>query len=1423
MKKVLGLDLGVASIGWALVNEADKEGERSSIQKVGVRVVPLNQDEEGDFLKGKGITTNATRTEKRGMRRNVQRYKLRRENLKSVLLEAGLIASDSKLNEDGKDTTFETYRLRSKAVSEPISLEELARVLFMLNGKRGYKSNRKMNDSGEGGEVDDIQTAKILSGRGITPGEYALELLDKGEKKLPAFYRSDLESEFSRVWSKQQEYYPEQLSDELFEKLRGKNSKATFAIMQEVLHLEGLPRASKKAADIIRETYQWRVSALNQQMRLEELSVVLSEINRQIASASSYLGKISDRSKVLAMNDVTVGQYLYSQLQLNPHASLKNQVFYRQDYIDEFNKIWDTQSKFHSELTPELKKRIGEETIFYQRPLRSQKGLVSLCEFEHREIVIGDTKKTIGLRACPKSSPLFQEFKVRQCLNNLIISEKGFAPAAKSVFGEMDTVPEFPRALTPEEREMLYAELLFKSKMKDGDVLKLLFGSKKASLYRLNYKEIEGNCTMSELFSAYDKILKVNGRHIGENLTASRKISEYEESFSSLDVDTGILHFDSSLDGQSLERQPLYGLWHLLYSYEGDNSKSGNEALIAKLCGGFGFDKDSASHLCRVHFKDDYANLSAKAIRRIMPFLKDGEKYSDACEKAGYRHSARSLTSTELDAKVLVDHLDHLPKNSLRNPVVEKILNQMVNLVNAVVEQYGKPDEIRIEMARELKKSAEERKEVAFSMANQTKENDRIKTLLESEFGMQNVSRNAILRYRLYEELEKNGYKTLYSNTYISHEELFGNNFDIEHIIPQAVRFDDSFANKTLELGSVNRDKGKLTAYDYMKGLGEDKLSEYENCVRDLAEKGVISRTKAKNLLTPGEGVPEGFLERDLRDSQYIAKKAREILESMVRVVTPTIGSVTDRLRKDWGLEDVMKELNLDKYDKCGLTYYSYNGEHRIRKIKDWTKRNDNRHHAMDAITVAFTKPSYIQYLNNLNARRDKMPFVPEDAKLADVRLADLPLKDRARVVSYIENKELHRDDNGHLIFNAPIPRDEFRTEAKRHLNETLISIKAKNKVVTENYNIYKSGGERLKKKQFTPRGALHNETIYGKINQYALKEESVGSRFNAEKIASVASKAYREALLARLNQYGGDPKKAFTGKNSLANNPLWLDAEHSVRVPERVNVLVIESWYTKRVAVSEALVKDGKISEDILDERVRRVLSERLERSLESCGGDVKAASRQAFSNLEKNPIWLDKERGIAVKRVTVKASNGNANLIPIRDKKDKDGRCMLDADGNRVPTDYVAPCNNHHIAIYRDENGNLQEHVVSFIEAVSRVNDGYPPVDRDYKKSEGWEFIFSMKKNEFFVFPNETTGFDPQEVDLADPANYAEISPNLFRVQVIASKFYVFRHHLETTVDENKALRDVTWKRIASPNGLKGIVKVRLNHLGQIVHIGE
>ena len=143
MKRILGLDLGTNSIGWALVEEAENKEENSSIVKLGVRVNPLTVDEQQNFEKGKSITTNADRTLKRSMRRNLQRYKLRRENLIEVLKDNNIITDDSILYENGNRSTFETLRLRAKSVIEEISLSEFARVLLMINKKRGYKSSRK--------------------------------------------------------------------------------------------------------------------------------------------------------------------------------------------------------------------------------------------------------------------------------------------------------------------------------------------------------------------------------------------------------------------------------------------------------------------------------------------------------------------------------------------------------------------------------------------------------------------------------------------------------------------------------------------------------------------------------------------------------------------------------------------------------------------------------------------------------------------------------------------------------------------------------------------------------------------------------------------------------------------------------------------------------------------------------------------------------------------------------------------------------------------------------------------------------------------------------------------------------------------------------------------------------------------------------
>jgi len=131
MKKILGIDLGTTSIGWALVHEAENENETSSIKRLGVRVNPLSSDEQSDFEKGKSITLNSQRTLKRGARRNLARYKLRRENLVEILLKNNIIENNTILTEVDKQSTYSTYELRAKSAIEKIEKVEFARVLLL--------------------------------------------------------------------------------------------------------------------------------------------------------------------------------------------------------------------------------------------------------------------------------------------------------------------------------------------------------------------------------------------------------------------------------------------------------------------------------------------------------------------------------------------------------------------------------------------------------------------------------------------------------------------------------------------------------------------------------------------------------------------------------------------------------------------------------------------------------------------------------------------------------------------------------------------------------------------------------------------------------------------------------------------------------------------------------------------------------------------------------------------------------------------------------------------------------------------------------------------------------------------------------------------------------------------------------------------
>jgi len=1393
VKNILGLDLGVSSIGWAFVQQDDKNSENNKIIKLGVRVNPLTVDEQINFEKGKPITTNASRTLARSARRNLQRFKLRRANLIDVLKNGNILKEGDLLAEVGKNSTFQTQELRAKSAKEKIDLSDFIRVLLLINKKRGYKSSRKVKNEDEGQIVDGMVVAKKLYEENLTPGEYSYQLLMEGKKQLPDFYRSDLQSEFDKVWNFQKQFNPEIFGDELYKELQGKNKNATWKILEIPFSLVGIKQIGTLQEKKI-EKYFWRSSAVRKQLDFESLAIVLQEINSNLNNSSGYLGAISDRSKELYFNNQTVGEYLYQQLKANPHTKLKNQVFYRQDYLDEFEKIWETQSKYYKELTKELKEEVRDVVIFYQRKLKSQKGLISICEFENREIEITENgktkKKTVGLKVAPKSSPLFQEFKIWQVLNNL-------------QFQNLESKEIFPIDL--EFKQSIFDEVNIKGRLSAKEVLDIMGYSGKE--WKPNFKDIEGNNTNENFYTAFLKIIASEEKEfpkefkltIEDEIKVSKIHSSAEiiklfvkEKLSELGINTSILDFNPELDGTDFEKQSSYQLWHLLYSYEGDDSPSGNEKLYELLEKKFGFKKEHSKILAEIGFPQDYGSLSSKAMRKIYPYVKE-HKYSDACNLAGYNHSKNSLTKEQLENRVLKEQLEILPKNSLRNPVVEKILNQMINLVNEVSKEYGRPDEIRIELARELKNNAEERANMTSEISKATIQHQKYAEVLQKEYGIKVPSRNDIIRYKLYLELASNGFKDLYTGQKIEKENIFTDKYDIDHIIPQSRFFDDSFSNKVLVPRGANLKKGNFTAFDYLEIEGKEQLEKFLNTIKDLFDKSIISKAKFEKLQKKGIEIGDGFIERDLRNTQYIAKKAKEILFGITNSVIPTTGRITDKLREDWNLVNTMKELNLEKYRKLGLTETVINskGEEKER-ITDWTKRNDHRHHAMDALTVAFTTHNHIQYLNYLNARKD------ESHK-------------QHKVISNIENliTKVFEKKNGSKQRRFIEPIKNFRIDAKKHLDEVLISHKAKNKVVTKNINKTKKNGGLVSKVVLTPRGQLHKETIYGSSKFLKTKEEKVSGKFDLETINKVQNEKFRNALLERLQEFGGDSKKAFTSKNILVKKPIYLNEEKTEQVPESVILAWYEVGYTIRKAVNPENFKDYKNLDKIIDKGVKEILKNRLD----AFNGN----SKEAFSDLEKNPIWLNESKGIAIKTVTITGIN---NAETLHYKKDHLGKEILDENGNKIPVDFVSTGNNHHVAIYEDTDGNLQERVISFYEAVERVNQGLSIIDKVYNQSLGWKFLFTMKQNEMFIFPSDD--FNPKEIDLLDEKNLSLVSKNMFRVQKFTIKDYFFRHHLETNVEDNIKLKGITWRR-EGLNGIRNILKVRLNNLGKILQIGE
>ncbi len=1223
MQKILGIDLGVASIGWAYIAESADNEVLNEIISMGVRIVPLNSDEVKEFGKGGNVPTNVARRVSRGARRNLQRFKLRRGLLQKTLSTLGINPDQHLLRELRPQDLFD---LREKALQQALTRSELGRVFLHLNLRRGYKSSRKDQEK------------------------------EQQEKKQ-----------------------------------------------------------------------------------------------------DSYLGQIESREKELHENGQTIGQRFASGLQNDQNYRVRQQIFNRDTYQDEFDRIWMAQAIFHPEILTDANRRLIRDRIIYrQRPLRSQKSLVGECALDwqyaldkqqQRIIQPNGLPKIVRPKCAPKSSPLAQECRIWENIHNLrITDERG------------DNY-----ALNNTQKQQIFDTLQQKDKLSATALLKLI-GNLSPKAYSLDElvkeKGLEGNKTRTKLCSVFDQ-LHIQHRDL---LIFNPAIDTVQWE----DPETNEQISRQQIRGD-FDQQPLYKLWHLLYATEEETD------LVRILQERYGFTPEQAKGLAKIDFTAaGFSNKSSRAMRRLLPHLQRGDDYTNACKAAGYNHS-NSITKAENEARTLLQKLDILPGNSLRNPVVEKILNQMVNLINDLIcpdTGFGRPDEIRVELARELKQSAKERQGATQRNGQRERDNKRIRMLVSEELNIQpeSVTKGQIEKWKLYEEV---GGVSLYTGNPIERASfLRAEGIDVEHIIPKVRRFDDSFENKTLCERRLNQDKNKDTARDFMEGQSVAGLQNYDAYLRrikDLLDQKKISKAKYARLMMTAEDLSQDteFLARQLRETQYITKKAKEMLLDVCHHVYTSSGSVTDFLRHQWGWDETIEQLRLPQFREAELTktIQIRKGQQSKEVIPDWTKRLDHRHHALDALTVACTRQSHIQRLNTLNQTLD--------GKFGQDRRGALLAQGRDK----------------YLAGSAPFSHAEVCTA----LDAIFISYKNGVKVATRSKNNPK-GSKKEPQITLTPRGSLHEETVYGRIKHYI--KVPVNSRFDLVMLSEMVHPHQRALLEARLAAYGNDPKKAF---KDLEKNPIVYGKHNDKHLKQ---VTVWDYFYVSRKSVGPLLTEKqvGKVA----DRGVRRILQDRLIVS----GG----TSKEAFKNVGNEPIRIGQN---PVQRIRV--LNPAEKMI-------------------QLPRGFVEPGSNHHIAIYIDATGKKHEHVVTFWDAFQRLRVGLPAIISDVSgalemisqypgdlpdlylpSSPDWQLVTSMAINDMFVF-----GLDPKEINFQDDRHRSLVSRHLFRIRKLTSGNYWFMHHLETQILEDTTAKKMQRCKQCSISSLQGAVKVRIDRLGRIIQVG-
>lgn len=618
----------------------------------------------------------------------------------------------------------------------------------------------------------------------------------------------------------------------------------------------------------------------------------------------------------------TLGEYAASKA---PHERKRGIHATREIVRAEFQRLWQSQTSFHPVLGESEFEAAVSDAIFAQKPV-----------FWRRN-TLGDCALVPGEAPAAKASWDSQQRRMLEKLNNLAIAGGNMRPLDESERAAILEKLRISRALSwPQVRK----------------TLEPLFAARGQSAKRVKFNLEEGG---------------------DANLLGNRLESQLSDIF-----------------GAAWPRHPHQGaIREAAHAriFAADYGAAGNRIVIrsesdrraaraaakASFERDFGISGEQAQALAELEFAAGWDAYSTKAIRLLMPELEAGTKMGDLLanpEREAWRNRhfpSRAQPTGEFRNRLPspADPEEQARITKLRNPTVGRVQNELRKVVNNLIDFCGrKPDLIRIELARDIGLSKDQRKEKENAIKAQERKRKAAAKDLE-EKGIPNAGDSDIEKWLLWKECAE---EDPYTGKRISFDALFRRNeFQVEHIWPRSRSLDDSFRNKTLCETGENLRKRNLTPFECYRSDPSRWAEVKDRISKTAARKDEYAMKPGKVKRFVAETMPDDFASRQLNDTGYAARAAMAYLQKLWPDVGPTApktvqavnGKVTAYLRRYWKLNYIL----------------AADGE---------KTRADHRHHAIDALVVACAHPGMSQRLSNYWQAKDD----PRRAKAEEPQLA---------------------------------------------------------------------------------------------------------------------------------------------------------------------------------------------------------------------------------------------------------------------------------------------------------------------------------------------------------------------------------------------------------------------------------------------------